>query len=46
VHALEQVRRLRRASGRGRYSLWTGDLGAAVFAADCLDGRSAYPIVD
>jgi lantibiotic modifying enzyme len=46
VHALEQVRRLRRASGRGRYSLWTGDLGVAVFAADCLDGRSAYPIVD
>ena len=46
VHALEQVRRLRHARGRGRYSLWTGDLGVAVFAADCLDARSAYPIVD
>jgi hypothetical protein len=42
MHALEQVER----RGRGRYSLWTGDLGVALFAADCLDGRSAYPVVE
>ena len=42
VHALGQVKRRE----RGRYSLFTGDLGVAVYAADCLDGRSAYPIVD
>lgn len=46
VQALEQVERGRGESGRGRYSLWTGDLGAAVFAADCLDARAAVPIVD
>ena len=46
VHALGQVRRLRAERGRGRYSLWTGDLGVAVYAADCLDGRSAYPFFD
>ena len=46
VHALGQARRLRAERGRGRYSLWTGDLGTAVFAADCLDMRSAYPILD
>jgi Lanthionine synthetase C-like protein len=46
VHALEQVERLRRTRGRGRYSLWTGDLGVAVYAADCLDGRADYPIFD
>ncbi len=46
VHALGQVKRLRAERGRGRYSLWTGDLGVAVFAADCLDGRSAYPFFD
>jgi lantibiotic modifying enzyme len=40
VHALEQVER-----GDGRYSLWTGDVGAAVFAADCLDGRTRYPVL-
>jgi hypothetical protein len=46
VHALEQVERLRAERGRGRYSLWTGDVGAALYAADCLDGRSDYPIFD
>ena len=42
VHALGQVTR----RGRGRYSLWTGDLGVALFAADCLDARGAYPILE
>jgi lantibiotic modifying enzyme len=42
MHALEQVQRRR----RGRYSLWTGDLGVALFAADCLDGSSAYPVLE
>ena len=46
VHALDQVARLRTARGRGRYSLFTGDLGVALYAADCLDARSAYPLVD
>lgn len=46
VHALEQVERARGARGRGRYSLWTGDLGVALFAADCVQGRSEYPVVE
>ena len=46
VHALEQVDRLRERRGRGRYSLWTGDVGTALFAADCVDGRARYPILD
>ena len=46
VHALEQSRRERAERGRGRYSLWTGDLGVAVYAADCLEARSAYPLLD
>jgi hypothetical protein len=46
VHALGQVERLRAERGRGRYSLWTGDIGVALFAADCLDERSRYPVTD
>ena len=46
VHALEQVERARTERGRGRYSLWTGDVGVALFAADCLDARSSYPVLD
>ncbi len=46
VHALGQVERSRVRRGRGRYSLWTGDIGVALYAADCLDGRTAYPVFD
>jgi len=46
VHALGQVKQMRAERGRGRYSLWTGDLGVALYAADCLDGRAVYPIFD
>ena len=46
MHALEQVSRLRAARGRGRYSLWTGDAGVALFAADCIGARSSYPVLD
>ena len=45
VHALEQARRARDLRGRGRYSLWTGDVGVALYAADCLEGRPRYPIL-
>jgi lantibiotic modifying enzyme len=46
VHALRQAERLRAANGRGRYSLWTGDVGTALFAAACLDADAPYPIID
>jgi hypothetical protein len=46
VHALAQVERARVERGRGRYSLWTGDVGAALFAADCVDVRTGYPVVE
>jgi lanthionine synthetase-like protein len=42
VHALEQVER----RGHGRYSLWTGDVGVALFAADCVDARGELPVFD
>jgi lantibiotic modifying enzyme len=46
MHALQQVERGRADRGRGRYSLWTGDAGVALYAADCLDGRAVYPVLD
>jgi lantibiotic modifying enzyme len=46
VHALAQAERLAAANGRRRYSLFTGDVGTALFAAACLDGDSRYPVFD
>jgi hypothetical protein len=41
IHALEQVERM-----PSRYSLWTGQLGVALYAADCIAGRAQYPFFD
>jgi hypothetical protein len=46
LHALGQVERGRAEYGRGRYSLFTGDLGVALFASSCLDADPRYPILD
>jgi lantibiotic modifying enzyme len=41
VHALEQVER-----SEPRHSLWTGDIGVALYLRACLDGWQGMPIVD
>jgi lantibiotic modifying enzyme len=46
LHALAQAERIAAANGRRRYSLFTGDVGTALFAAACLDLDSRYPIID
>ena len=46
VHALAQAERIAEANGRRRYSLFTGDVGTALFAAACLDQDARYPIFD
>jgi hypothetical protein len=46
LHALDQVDRERAEHGQGRFSLWTGDLGAALFAWQCIDGDARFPTVD
>ncbi len=43
LHALEQRDHLRRQHGQGRYTLWTGAAGLAVYAMHCLDGRGGLP---
>jgi hypothetical protein len=44
MHALAQVER--QFDGRGWYGLFTGDIGAALLAAACLDGDAAFPGID
>jgi hypothetical protein len=41
VHALEQVERM-----PSRHSLFTGGVGVAIFAADCVDASPRYPILE
>jgi len=44
--ALAQCREAREQVGRGRYSLWTGDVGLACYLWDCLKGEPRFPTID
>jgi hypothetical protein len=44
MHAAGQVERSRSNYGCGRYSLWTGDPGTALYLADCIDGGGKVPL--
>jgi lantibiotic modifying enzyme len=46
MHAVEQVYRARGEYGRGRFTLFTGDLGTALYLQSCLDADSAFPTLD
>jgi hypothetical protein len=46
MHGLDQVARLRAVDGMGRYTLFTGDIGAALLAAACIEGRPGFPGID
>ena len=44
MHAAGQVEQSRSEHGRGRHTLWTGDLGTALYLADCVDGKGTLPL--
>ena len=46
MSAIDQCRTARAELGRGRYTLWTGDIGLAVFLHECLNGTARFPTVD
>jgi len=43
MHAIGQVETERAKRGRGRYSLFTGDVGVALFLRHLLDGEDHFP---
>ncbi len=44
AHAIGQVERARATHGAGRHGLWTGDVGVALYLADCLAGEGELPL--
>lgn len=46
MHAITQCDAARAEHGRGRYSLWTGDLGVAAYLTDCATGTAGFPSLD
>jgi hypothetical protein len=46
MHAVSQYEHTRQREGRGRYALWNGDAGLAVFLWHCLTGQGGMPLLD
>lgn len=46
IHAIDQVEQQRTEFGRGRFTLWTGDIGVALYLRACLTRRAAFPTID
>jgi len=46
MHGIRQTESHAAQYGRLRYSLWTGDLGFAVYLWDCIRGAAAFPTLD
>jgi lantibiotic modifying enzyme len=46
VHSMGQRDRMRQQYGQGRYTLWTGDAGLAVYLWHCLQGTAKLPGLD
>jgi Lanthionine synthetase C-like protein len=44
--AIVQYRGTQIAVGRGRYSLWTGDIGLAVYLWDCITEEPRFATID
>jgi hypothetical protein len=45
MDAVADAARRREALGRGRYTLFTGDLGVALLLRSCLDADAAFPFL-
>ena len=46
MHAIEQVERFAARTGQTRHSLWTGDVGVALYAWSCVEGDARFPTLD
>jgi hypothetical protein len=46
MHGIAQTEAHARQHGQMRYSLWTGDLGFAIYLRDCIRGAGTFPTLD
>lgn len=46
MHAIDQCERAVAQYGQRKFSLWTGDLGLAVYLWNCVRGTAVFPTLD
>ena len=46
MHAIDQCDRALEKYGQRKFSLWTGDLGLAIYLWDCIRATAKFPTLD
>lgn len=46
MHGIQQTEADRQRFGQWRHSLWTGDLGFALYLLDCIEASDSFPTLD
>ena len=46
MHGIAQIQGAALEHGQMRYSLWTGDLGFAIYLRDCIEAQARFPTLD
>ena len=46
MHSIEQCDRALTKYGQRKFSLWTGDLGLAIYLCDCIRATARFPTLD
>ncbi len=46
MHSIWQCTQARELFGQGRYSLWTGDPGVAIYLHECIRASARFPTLD
>ena len=46
MHGIVKTDEARVRHGQGRYSLWTGDVGFAIYLRDCARAQARFPTLD
>jgi len=46
MHGIDTAQRASERYGQRKYSLWTGDLGLALYVSDCLRGTARLPTLE
>lgn len=46
MNAIEQYREMKQVFRQGRYTLWTGDIGTAIYLWDCITEDPKFPTVE
>jgi len=46
MNAIDHYRLSKQLYHQGRYTLWTGDLGMAVYLWNCINEEANFPTID